>query len=75
MTISPVADVSQELPYLIDKMMVDEEVAGITARVKELKPRTSGFVTLEMQPGTYILYCNIAGHYAMGMWTIITVTG
>lgn len=74
-TISPVANVSKELPYLIDKMMVDEEAAGITARVKELKPRTSGFVTLELQPGTYILYCNIAGHYAMGMWTIITVTG
>lgn len=33
-TISPVADVSKELPYLIDKMMVDEEAAGITARVK-----------------------------------------
>jgi uncharacterized cupredoxin-like copper-binding protein len=28
-----------------------------------------------MQPGTYILYCNIAGHYAMGMWTLLTVTG
>ena len=73
-TISPVADVSKELPYLIDRMMVDEEAAGITARVKELKPHTSGSVTVNMPPGTYILYCNIAGHYAMGMWTIITVT-
>lgn len=42
--------------------------------MKELKPHTSGSVTVNMPPGTYILYCNIAGHYAMGMWTIITVT-
>jgi uncharacterized cupredoxin-like copper-binding protein len=74
-TISAVEDPSRELPYLIDKMMVDEEAAGTTARVKELKPRAFGKVTVDMQPGTYILYCNIAGHYVMGMWTIVTVTG
>lgn len=74
-TIAPVTDPSQELPYLIDKMMVGEEAAGITARVKELRPRDSGSVTVDLQPGTYILYCNIAGHYVMGMWTMITVTG
>jgi uncharacterized cupredoxin-like copper-binding protein len=74
-TISPVADPSIELPYLTDKRMVDEEAAGVTARVKELRPGTSRSVTVAMQPGTYILYCNIAGHYAMGMWTLLTVTG
>ncbi len=75
MIISPVADLSQELPYLVDKMMVDEAAAGITARAKELRPRDSGSVSVDMQPGTYILYCNVAGHYVMGMWTLITVTG
>lgn len=75
LTISPVVDPSRELPYLKDKMMVDEEAAGITARAKELRPGASGSVTVDMQPGTYILYCNIAGHYAMGMWTIVNVTG
>lgn len=72
--ISPFADVSKGLPYLIDMMMVDEMAAGSTARVKELKPHTSGSVTVNMPPGIYVLYCNIAGHYAMGMWTVITVT-
>lgn len=74
-TISPVADPSRELPYLTDKKMVDEEAAGITARVKELRPGTSRSVTVDMQPGTYIFYCNIAGHYAMGMWALVKVTG
>jgi uncharacterized cupredoxin-like copper-binding protein len=74
-TISPVTDPSMELPYLSDKMMVDEEAAGVTARVKELRPGTSRSMTVALQPGTYILYCNIAGHYAMGMWTLVKVTG
>ncbi len=74
MVISPVADPLRELPYLIDEMMVDEVAAGAIARVKELKPHDSGSVTVDLQPGSYILYCNIAGHYVMGMWTMVTVT-
>jgi uncharacterized cupredoxin-like copper-binding protein len=74
LVISPVGDPSKELPYLTDKKMVDEEVAGRTARVKELKPHDFGSVTVDMQPGTYVLYCNVAGHYVMGMWTTVIVT-
>lgn len=74
LSISPVADPAKELPYLADMKMVDEEAAGITARLKELRSHDSGSVTVDLAPGTYILYCNIAGHYVMGMWTTITVT-
>ena len=73
LAIAPVADTAKELPYLIDKMMVDEAAAGTIVRMKELRPHTSGSVTVTMQPGTHILFCNIAGHYVMGMWTIVTV--
>lgn len=75
LTISPLVDASGGLPYLSDKRMVDEDAAGVTARAKELRPGASGSVTVAMQAGTYILYCNIAGHYAMGMWTLIKVIG
>ncbi len=74
LVISPVADPSRELPYLTDKMMVDEDAALRIGRGKEFKAHDSGSLTVTMQPGTYILYCNIAGHYAMGMWTMIDVT-
>lgn len=74
MTISVIEDTSKELPYLTDKKMVDEEAAGRAAFLKELRPRDAGSVTVDLKPGTYILYCNIAGHYMMGMWTVITVT-
>lgn len=75
MVISPVGDPSEELPHLIDTMMVDEAAAGRIALVKELKPHASGAVSVDMKPGTYIQSCNIGGHYVMGMWTIVTVTG
>lgn len=75
LSIAPVADIATELPYLREKLMVDETAAGTVARSKELRPHASGSVTVELQTGTYILFCNIGGHYVMGMWTLITVTG
>lgn len=74
LTIALVADPTTELPYPTDKSMVDEEAAGISARLKELRPGASGSVTVDLEPGTYILFCNIAGHYVMGMWTLVKVT-
>ncbi len=71
--ISPVEDPAMELPYLIDSMMVDEDAAGRIAQATEFRPHGSGAVTVDMTPGSYILYCNIAGHYIMGMWTLVTV--
>ena len=31
-------------------------------------------VTFDMQPGTYLLICNVPGHFAAGMVTPLTVT-
>ena len=27
-----------------------------------------------MVPGSYIIYCNVPGHFVNGMWAVITVT-
>jgi len=43
--------------------------------VSELAPGKSGVLRIALKPGKYILYCNAPGHYALGMWTEITVTG
>jgi uncharacterized cupredoxin-like copper-binding protein len=72
--ISPVADTTLPLPYLAEDQRVDEVAAGVTANLGELKPHASATKTASLTPGTYILYCNISGHYAMGMWTLLTVT-
>lgn len=36
--------------------------------------RTTGWITLTLAPGRYELVCNLANHYADGMWTELTVT-
>ena len=37
-------------------------------------PGAVGWVTLHLAPGHYELICNIAGHYAMGMFSELTVS-
>jgi uncharacterized cupredoxin-like copper-binding protein len=74
MVISPVADTTKPLPYLQDQEKVDEDTAGHLGEVAELDPGAKGALTITLTPGTYILYCNIPGHFINGMWTTITVT-
>lgn len=75
LALAPVQDETRGLPYLADTRMLDEAALGTIARSKELRPHASGTLTVDLPPGTYILFCNIAGHYATGMWTLLTVTG
>ena len=40
-----------------------------------IAPGTTGWTTITLAPGRYELICNIAGHYAAGMYTELDVTG
>jgi uncharacterized cupredoxin-like copper-binding protein len=75
MVLSPVADPAVALPYSKDDMRIDEDAAGHLGEVAELEMKATGALTIDLKPGTYILYCNIPGHYVLGMWTLLTVTG
>jgi uncharacterized cupredoxin-like copper-binding protein len=74
MVISPVKKGRAELPYDKAENKVIEDDAGHLGEVAELEPGQNGALTVNLKPGQYILYCNIAGHYALGMWTLFTVT-
>jgi uncharacterized cupredoxin-like copper-binding protein len=73
MVLAPVKDVNTPLPYDQASQRVDEDAAGHLGEVAELPPGQNGALTMTLRPGKYLLYCNIAGHYALGMWTVITV--
>lgn len=73
MVVSPVKDEKIPLPYSENGSKVDEDAAGHLGEVAELEPGQKGGLTLTLKPGKYILYCNIPGHYALGMWTLLTV--
>jgi uncharacterized cupredoxin-like copper-binding protein len=73
MVLAPVKNEKKPLPYVKKAMKVDEDAAGHLGEVAELEPGANGALTLTLKPGKYILYCNIAGHYTLGMWTLLTV--
>jgi uncharacterized cupredoxin-like copper-binding protein len=53
----------QKVPLIRSKHRVDE---------KQLKSRSE--VKAKMAPGSYLLLCNIKGHYEAGMQAKLTVT-
>ena len=73
MIVAKLANPKQPPPYLADENRVDEDRAGDLGEVSELDAGKSGALRIEMKPGTYILYCNVPGHYTTGMWTLFTV--
>ena len=73
MVLAPIADTTTPMPYDADNEKVDEDAAGHIGEVAELDPGASGALTVTLEPGSYILYCNIPGHYVLGMWTVVTV--
>jgi len=73
MLVLPIKDVTKPLPYKTDIERLDEDAAGSLGEIEETAPGMTGELTLDMSPGIYMLVCNIANHYAMGMWTLIVV--
>ena len=39
-----------------------------------IAPGPAGWVTLDLAPGRYELVCNLPGHYAAGMYTLLVVS-
>lgn len=54
----------------------DEEGEGIAVinEIPEWAPKTTGTLTVKLEPGAYQLLCNIEGHYAAGMHAAFTVS-
>lgn len=59
-----------------DNNRFDEEGEGVEAidEIKEFPVNTSEVLTVNLEAGNYQLLCNIAGHYANGMYSAFTVS-
>ncbi len=73
MVVVKLSDVNGTLPFNEDEFRVDEDLMNGFGEVSELEPGIRGQLTVTLEPGTYVLVCNIPGHYSSGMWTILTV--
>ena len=49
-----------------------EEAA--TGMIEEMGAGAHGRMTMQLEPGKYMLFCNVPGHYAAGQHTTFTVT-
>lgn len=73
MIVAPVPENGTLMPYEASENRVLEEDTTHYGEVSELDPGAKGSLTLTLKPGDYLLYCNIPGHYELGMWSTITV--
>lgn len=59
------------MPDNSEDMKIDEDGIEALGEVSELEPGHTGELTLHLQPGLYMLMCNIEGHFKEKMYTIV----
>ena len=72
--IVPVDSADAPLPYDYGAGQVVEDQIHVLADSSELKPNESKTLEVDLPPGSYLLVCNVPGHYASGMFVPLTVT-
>nr|WP_298101731.1 sulfocyanin-like copper-binding protein [uncultured Shinella sp.] len=64
----------EEVRVVAAKHRVDEKALKSLGEVSDLKPGQDGMLKATLKAGTYLLLCNIKGHYEAGMHAKLTVT-
>jgi len=55
--------------------VADTTGLDLVDEVEDILPGSTATLTLDLSPGTYLVICNLPGHYEHGMWGYLTVTG
>lgn len=69
-----VDDPAAPLPYDYAQAKVAEEQVRVLGDTSELQPNASRDLVVTLSAGSYLLICNVAGHYASGMAVPLAVT-
>ncbi len=64
----------QKIEVVAGKDRIDEKKLKSLGEVSDLKPGAEGELKAKLTPGSYVLLCNIKGHYQAGMHAQLTVT-
>lgn len=65
---------SDELPLGADGLSVDEDAVVPIDEITQVDAKTQGTLALTLSPGSYVLFCNLEGHYLGGMNASIEVS-
>jgi uncharacterized cupredoxin-like copper-binding protein len=52
---------------------VDEEALDVVGEAPDVAPGETGSFSADLEPGSYVMICNLPGHYAAGMYGSLTV--
>lgn len=63
-----------EVPFNESTGVVKEGALKGVRELGDLEPGKSGSMTLDLEAGRYLLFCNMPGHYKAGMYHVLTVT-
>ncbi|PZW39827.1 hypothetical protein C8P66_12730 [Humitalea rosea] len=74
MLVVAVESADAELPYDPATGKLDESRMRVLGEAEAMPANSSKTLVLTLAPGTYLLLCNVQGHYAAGMVTSLTVT-
>lgn len=74
MLIVSVDNPSAPLPYDYTQAIVPENQVKVLGEVDDVAPNTSKAIELTLGAGSYLLICNLPGHFASGMATPLIVT-
>ena len=66
-------DGAKELPMDTKHARVVESRVQRLGEISDLAAGKSGSLTVNLKPGTYVLFCNQPGHYQEGMFAKLTV--
>jgi uncharacterized cupredoxin-like copper-binding protein len=64
----------ERAPIKFDAPMRPNEDAA-QGMIDDMDPGRSGQMTMQLRPGTYVVFCNVNGHYAAGQHILFRVTG
>lgn len=67
------AEPGQVLP--LQNGVADTTGLSVVDEVEDIVPGASTELNVDLEPGTYLLICNLPAHYAAGNWAEFTVTG
>ena len=67
MLIVSVDNQTAPLPYDYAQAQVPEEQVKLLGEAEDLQPNASKMLEVALDPGSYLLVCNVPGHYAVGM--------
>ena len=63
----------EALLYKEDENELAEDALAVMNEIDDLEPGKSGTLTVNLEPGSYVLFCNKAGHFKAGMVNQLTV--